>query len=94
MQLEYEPFDDTDKRYADIQPDEQKIYVTRREDDVCFWIIQEHIRRDPEGVLSRAYSLMMPKTLKQPVDTTASSPSAPLPQHELPVPDHHRLVPV
>lgn len=93
MLLEYETFDDTDELYADIQPDEQKIYVTRREDDVCFWIIQEHIRRDPEGVLSRAYSLMMPKTPKQSVDTTALSPSAPPQQREQPVLDLRRLVP-
>ena len=101
MQLDYETFEDTDGRYADLAVDTVTAFVTRREDETHFWLLQEHIRRDLDGVLSRAYSLMMPKTPKetdipveQSISTTDWSPSTPLPQREKLVRDRRHPVPV
>lgn len=61
VQLEFKAFTDTENLYDDIGSDEHRSFWKARSNGEYQWVYEEHIRRDPDGTLSRAYELLLPR---------------------------------
>jgi hypothetical protein len=93
--LDFQTITDESGAYDDILEGQEQRFVKRGEDERYFWLWAENVRRGTDGVLEKAYYLLMPKGLKPSVNeptTSLSLSNLPQPRAQQ-EPDFHRQAP-